>query len=58
MLSEVISITLTIKAHTFDEWCNECGCIHLEEVLKDTVKIEDQGRKEGNSGANNDENNF
>ena len=21
-----------IQAHTFSEWCQECGCIHLDEV--------------------------
>ena len=30
-----------LKAHTFDEWCTECGCIHLEDVFKDTLKMED-----------------
>jgi hypothetical protein len=30
----------------------------MEEVLEETVKIEDQGRKEENSGTNNDEYNF
>jgi len=26
-------IELISKAHTFDEWCHECGCIHLDDVL-------------------------
>ena len=21
-----------MQAHTFSEWCQECGCIHLDEV--------------------------
>ena len=30
-----------IEAHTFDEWCAECGCIHLEEVFKESVRSDD-----------------
>jgi len=29
-------LELTAKAHTFAEWCQECGCIHLDEVLTDS----------------------
>merc|ERR1719228_1486666 len=28
-------LELISKAHTFAEWCNECGCIHMEEVLRE-----------------------
>eukprot|EP00092_Neocalanus_flemingeri_P064171 GFUD01077792.1.p1 GENE.GFUD01077792.1~~GFUD01077792.1.p1 ORF type:complete len:144 (+),score=68.20 GFUD01077792.1:49-480(+) len=36
-------LELSGKAHTFDEWCNECGCIHLEEVLKDSTNVDAPG---------------
>lgn len=29
-------LELTAKAPTFSEWCNECGCIHLEEMMTET----------------------
>jgi len=29
-------LELTAKAHTFSEWCQECGCIHLDEVLTES----------------------
>merc|ERR1712106_279277 len=28
-------LELSGKAHTFAEWCTECGCIHTEQVLSD-----------------------
>ena len=55
--SDAIYIYMNIKAHTFAEWCNERGCIHLEEVLKQTGNIEDQYCMEEDRGAKIDEEN-
>merc|ERR1719309_11348 len=32
-------LELNRKAHTFDDWCTECGCIHIEKVLTDSEEI-------------------
>lgn len=39
-----------IEAHTFDEWCQECSCIHLDDVFKETLKIEN-GNEDGEESA-------
>eukprot|EP00092_Neocalanus_flemingeri_P051926 GFUD01060530.1.p1 GENE.GFUD01060530.1~~GFUD01060530.1.p1 ORF type:complete len:153 (+),score=43.55 GFUD01060530.1:52-510(+) len=36
-------LELNGKAHTFDEWCTACGCIHLDKVLSDSNQVPSQG---------------
>ena len=39
----MLVMSVYFQAHTFDEWCTECGCIHLDTVLKATEDITSHG---------------
>merc|ERR1712127_1111934 len=41
-------LELTAKASTFSEWCQECGCIHLEEVLTESHGHKNKVEEENN----------
>eukprot|EP00090_Calanus_glacialis_P032674 TRINITY_DN54152_c0_g1_i1.p1 TRINITY_DN54152_c0_g1~~TRINITY_DN54152_c0_g1_i1.p1 ORF type:complete len:153 (-),score=52.57 TRINITY_DN54152_c0_g1_i1:13-471(-) len=46
-------LELNGKAHTFEEWCNDCGCIHTEKVLNDAPDVTKHGDEQFEVEQNN-----